>query len=544
MQKSDINSENREWLERFVSKKGRFPEILHIGNVAGNAYMNALLLNENGFKCDVLCNDYYHSMGCPEWDEALVKQRDIDHNKPNWANIDIGDFQRPRWFAQGPMWECIEYLKERKLGNKRECDSAWRKLLILSKVVEADEAELANLTNERKFSKFSSLLTNKDAHHIINRKLFRSLLRYRSFNRIAAPIVKSLLFPIKKIISFMHGKTAKEYNEIKSNIIERYDKVFKKGPRLGKAEFNLYDEVYISELKDLFEHYDLIIGYGSPSPIYPLLAGNKPYIAYEHGTLRDSFTRPESVTRLTVASYAFSKVLFNTNADCMEVVDQIGAAGGSKVIRAFHGFDERKLKLIRNPPNETQSYIDRAKGKTIFLAPARQDWDIKGNNLILEAAKQLARKGIKDFLVFFTEWGSDVKRAKKFIDSEGLGENCVLIPPLCKVELRYIISKSDCVIDQFLLPCIAGISIEVMAMGKTCLIANINDREMERFYGATPPILKCKDLNLLIQSMQKVIEGDEVVQDSVRGCKEWMSKYHSHCDVLNTLIFRARQAGI
>ena len=36
---------------------------------------------------------------------------------------------------------------------------------------------------------------------------------------------------------------------------------------------------------ELFSHYDVIQAY-STHAIYPLLTGNKPYVAYEHGTLR------------------------------------------------------------------------------------------------------------------------------------------------------------------------------------------------------------------------------------------------------------------
>ena len=53
------------WLDSFRQKKGRSPSLLHIGNVANNAYLNAKLLNRAGLDCDVLCYDYYHIMGCP-----------------------------------------------------------------------------------------------------------------------------------------------------------------------------------------------------------------------------------------------------------------------------------------------------------------------------------------------------------------------------------------------------------------------------------------------------------------------------------------------
>ena len=49
---------------------GRWPpRVLHIGNIANNAYLNARILNEAGIPSDVLVYDYYHVMACPEWEE-------------------------------------------------------------------------------------------------------------------------------------------------------------------------------------------------------------------------------------------------------------------------------------------------------------------------------------------------------------------------------------------------------------------------------------------------------------------------------------------
>src|SRR5437868_6624289 len=59
-----------EWLQEYVARHGRRPRVLHIGNLANNAYYNAKLLNRAGFDCDVLCCDTYHIMSCPEWEDA------------------------------------------------------------------------------------------------------------------------------------------------------------------------------------------------------------------------------------------------------------------------------------------------------------------------------------------------------------------------------------------------------------------------------------------------------------------------------------------
>ncbi|MBV9248064.1 MAG: hypothetical protein JO227_02300, partial [Acetobacteraceae bacterium] len=45
------------------------PAILHVGNVAENAYVNAKLLQNAGYDNFVLSNDLYHFASWPEWDD-------------------------------------------------------------------------------------------------------------------------------------------------------------------------------------------------------------------------------------------------------------------------------------------------------------------------------------------------------------------------------------------------------------------------------------------------------------------------------------------
>ena len=65
-----LSSANRQWLADFLATHHRAPRVLHIGNIANNAYNNSKLLIEAGVDNDVLCYDYYHTMGCPEWEDA------------------------------------------------------------------------------------------------------------------------------------------------------------------------------------------------------------------------------------------------------------------------------------------------------------------------------------------------------------------------------------------------------------------------------------------------------------------------------------------
>ncbi|WP_143271546.1 glycosyltransferase [Bradyrhizobium mercantei] len=101
-----------EWLKSFSRAKGRPLRVLHIGNIANNAYNNARIQRRYGVEADVLCFDYYHSMATPEWEDGGLTTA-VDPALPDWWASNLGGFKRPAWFVQGPLPLCIGYLAAR-----------------------------------------------------------------------------------------------------------------------------------------------------------------------------------------------------------------------------------------------------------------------------------------------------------------------------------------------------------------------------------------------------------------------------------------------
>lgn len=74
-------------------------KIIHIGNIAGNAYLNAKFQRKMGIQADVLVYDYRFAVGQPEWEDAYFKETEkFDVFNPDWNKIDLGNFKRPEWF--------------------------------------------------------------------------------------------------------------------------------------------------------------------------------------------------------------------------------------------------------------------------------------------------------------------------------------------------------------------------------------------------------------------------------------------------------------
>ena len=113
-----MSIETSQWLDEFRQRNGRPLRVLHIGNIANNAYRNALVQRRIGIEADVVCYDYYHIMGCPEWEETDLSG-EYDAFWPDWWAIDVGNWRRPAWFVQGPLELCLEYLRATHSGNRR-----------------------------------------------------------------------------------------------------------------------------------------------------------------------------------------------------------------------------------------------------------------------------------------------------------------------------------------------------------------------------------------------------------------------------------------
>jgi glycosyltransferase involved in cell wall biosynthesis len=99
------------------ARLGRPLRVLHIGNIANNAYNNAKIQRQYGIEADVICYDYYHIMSCPEWEDSTFTG-EVGGNFPDWFATSLKGWSRPEWFVQGPADLCLQYLRARQLKMK------------------------------------------------------------------------------------------------------------------------------------------------------------------------------------------------------------------------------------------------------------------------------------------------------------------------------------------------------------------------------------------------------------------------------------------
>src|SRR5947208_14766699 len=88
-------------------------KILHISNIAQNAYVNATILRDRGHDCDMLAFDYYHFASSPEWchlSEAFDPKSLGNDYFPDFYSLSSGMPVIGDWVAQGPLYNCLIYL--------------------------------------------------------------------------------------------------------------------------------------------------------------------------------------------------------------------------------------------------------------------------------------------------------------------------------------------------------------------------------------------------------------------------------------------------
>jgi hypothetical protein len=70
-------------------RRGRPLRVLHLGNIANNAFNNAWIQRQRGIDAYVVPYENYHIMSCPEWKEATFEG---DLGDAFFSRLDQGRF--------------------------------------------------------------------------------------------------------------------------------------------------------------------------------------------------------------------------------------------------------------------------------------------------------------------------------------------------------------------------------------------------------------------------------------------------------------------
>jgi hypothetical protein len=508
-----------QWISDFVRRHGRPPRVLHIGNIANNAYNNVKLLNDVGLDCDVMCYDYYHLMGCPEWEDADFDDPIEDQFFPDWSKVDLHGFSRPRWFAQGPSRFCIKYLLARREGKRGAAAFWW---LVLKQCW--NRPKLAPRLRKLK----QVITTNKFR---ISAFIFIILIAFTNWDDRFLLILLIILVELRYIIlNSLRNKKPKETITIPivpvtNNLTEQFVNLFPS--RLDKLkETDILPYQYIvSRLTILFKHYDIIQGYAT-DPILPMLAGHHPYVGFEHGTLRAFTLCPEPLCRLVSLAYRLADAVFITNGDCLEYAQNLGI---ENYLAMLHPVNE---KIIRSIKGNYKKLHKEYGVRYLLLCTIRHDWKIKGTDQYIRALPGIIEAMGGEVRMIATEWGLDLQKSKDLASELGVSEFIHWIKPLPKRKLIAMMKSVDALCDQIALPNFGATAPEGIAC-EVPVIMSYDPASTAWIIPEPAPVLVAWNHQEIVECVKKVADQQWVGEYKNRA-RLWINKWHNTDRVIRT----------
>lgn len=270
--------------------------------------------------------------------------------------------------------------------------------------------------------------------------------------------------------------------------------------RLGKPE-------------PLYAHYDLVQGYAFHA-LLPLFTPTRPFVAFEHGTLRDEPFAGTPRSRLLALAYRAADAVVITNPDVLPSAQRLGL---ERYVYVPHPVDETKFTPADATTRETDEFV--------VFAPARQDWAVKGNDRALHAFAALAKSGVTRPAFALTEWGVDLERSRVLVRSLGLEELVRWTPPFPKRRLVEAYRAADVVVDQFLIPTFGGIAPEAMACGRPVVTAY--DPSLHAWcLEEDPPILPAATAAEAFEHLRSLALDEDDRGRIGRAGRAWVERHH------------------
>ena len=277
--------------------------------------------------------------------------------------------------------------------------------------------------------------------------------------------------------------------------------------------------IVLGDIGSLFQRYDLVQAYAT-HPILTLLATpERPFVAYEHGTLRELPFEPSWRGRLLSLSYRRAAKVIITNADVVSSARRLGLENTRFIP---HPVDETKYTP---GPSAVGDELRAAGAGPVFLAPARQDWREKRSDVMVRALGLLVRGGHPDAVMLLGDWGADVSRTRVLVEELGLTRNVHWTKPVPKLRLIELYRAADVVLDQFTFGTFGGIAPEAMACERPVVMAF--DRALHEWcFPEPPPIVDARDERSVAEALRRLADDPAERQRLGREGRAWVERHH------------------
>lgn len=472
--------------------------VLHVGNIANNAYLNSRILRGRGIESWVISNDYRHVMGCPEWEDACFREP-IDQFEPRWDSVDLAGFVRPEWFVSGPAADC------------------------LSKIESAMRPPSEPPVPEKAVIRVSRLAGSVGrwvlAHSPFGRANQAARRMRGHLTRVASQLASSpYVSPAVEAAIAAEGVLPDDY--------------------LGYLSV-------VPSWRRALSHFDVIIGYGT-SGVYPMLCGHPRYVAFEHGTIRSIPYEDSPTGRLCKATYRLAGHCIATNADAIHSINRLGL---------------RQYSFVPHPVNESRPSHDgvqslRARMRAeldadfVVFHPSRQHWEPgirnpnleKGNDsFLLGLATARKRLGARVGAVL-VRWGASIEASECLLAETGMAGHVKWVDPMPHLPMSEMVLASDAVADQFHLGAFGSLTPKALMLARPVLL-HLDASAHHWAFPELPPVINVREPDAVASALADLaanpMHADAVGEAGAR----WYSRHHSNAVIGDRLLNVIRSLG-
>ena len=582
-----IDETLKKWLADFQTAHGRPLKVLHIGNIANNAYLNSKILNRCGIVSDVLCGPYYHIMGYPHWEDADFTGNWGDDFHPDWVQAGAGSFKVPEWFAQGPYDQCVSALlaKNGVARSRKKIPFSLRSIRqfltrCASAILRRQEKLNTRMTNwigkqkkkpirvrVVKFMRFllscsvlpfrwylygfwhslssfsircsSAVLRRHDALYMRMTnwiaKQEKKPIRVRAVKFVRALLACSVLpFRWHLAIHARFSSTTQQATPAPVMHLYPFFTKHKKDFSLPwMTAFNAETEV----LEDLLKIYDVVIGYAT-SGCYPLIMGKRPYCAFEHGTIRSMPFDGTETGKMCALTYQNADHCFITNCDNITAAKRLGLQHFS-----FIPHPVNEDIMVESESQELRKKLhDELDSDFIIFHPPRQHWEEqrdpnweKGNDFLIKGLAKFIHEVDPRAGAIFIDWGKKVAESKALLKELGIENRVKWIRPLPNVQMIKYVKATDLLADQFYLGAFGSTMPKALLHGAPAMIY-LDEARHQWCFPEMPPILNVQQPEEICASLTRVYKDRGFREKLIADGKRWYMQYHSNMVIAERFI--------
>jgi glycosyltransferase involved in cell wall biosynthesis len=516
----------------------------HAGNIANNAYLIAKFLRRKGEDAHAFHFRNEFIMGHPEWEDADFAE-DLDpFDPPDWKTLHFTNgFKRPDW---------VHYISglpdPYELPPNAPSGPATR--VMAATYGDSNDAPRGSLkANLRAASaalaaRYSALarqgqLRPEERAQLWALTLVRETVEWASFQRAERRLL--LNDRLRTILN-------------QADEINRDSKLAAAGQRLRLRE--LVKTPFWPSYRPLAADYELCQFYGLEAAKGVLLPPEKPFVAFEHSTMRTLPFENSVRGRLLNLAYRVADYCVITNPDVVGSAKRLGLQHYRFIP---HPIDETKYAPPEGETALRREILAQTGAELIFLCPTRHEWsdafDSKRSDRVIKAyaayCKANSGNNPRAALVL-ARWGRDVRATEALIEQEGLADRVVWRHPMHKLKMLEHYRAADVVLDQFHEA--VGAFGTVTAEALSCAVPVImyfNPAVHEWCLPEMPPIESALTEQQILVRLERLATDATYRHTVGQASRDWIVKWHGwetcangHLEMYREVMSRTRAVAL